>query len=88
MSLATVGTAADVNHKIIGTLTSNYTKRKNALFCTVEMPLEQRSKASSDSGTCASPRRAASTLARLYFQRGLLDMVVQVEQGIDVTVSQ
>ena len=88
MSLATVGTAADVNHKIIGTLTSNYTKRKNALFCTVEMPLEQRSKASSDSGTCAFTRRRARAWARLYFRMGLLEVALQVEAGTEVTVSQ
>ena len=52
------------------------------------MPLEQRSKASSDSGTCAFTRRRARAWARLYFRMGLLEVVVQVEAGMEVTVSQ
>ena len=52
------------------------------------MSLERRSKASSDSGICAFPRRRARTWARLYFRMGLLEVVVQVEAGIEVTVIQ
>ena len=61
---------------------------KKTLFETVWMSLERRSKAQSDSGTCAFPRRRARKRARLYFRMELLEVVAQVEAGIEVTVSQ
>ena len=82
-----VNTVADVNRKIIMTPTSEYEVAEHTI-CTVRMPLERTSKASSDSGTSSFPRRWARTWARLYFRRGLFEVVVQVEAGIQVAVRQ
>ena len=87
-SLGVVKTVADVNRKIIMTLKHQTTKWKNVLLSTVRMSLERRSKASSDSSTCAFPRRKVKTWAKLHLRMGQLEVVVQVEAGINVAVSQ
>ena len=86
-SLGVVKTVAGVKRKIIMSLTSYYEMEERPV-CTVRMSPERRSKASSDSGTCAFPRRRARTWTRLYFRMALLEVVVQVQAGIEVTVSQ
>ena len=86
-SLGVVRTVADVNRKIIMTLTSDCEMEERTIS-TVGMSLERKSKASSDSGTCAFPRQRGRTWARLRFRMGLLEVVVQIEAGREVTVSQ
>ena len=86
-SLGVVKTVADVNRNIIMSLTSDYKmEERTSLY------RENVTRAEITSiiphGTCSFPRRRARTWARRYFRMGLLEVVVQAEAGMEVTVSQ